>query len=44
MNSALAVLGDDIHEILATMAPWGAAIRSAGGYLTPLGRFKFTPS
>ena len=44
MDGVLAVLGDDIHEILAAMAPWGVAIRDAGGYLTPLVRFTFTPS
>ena len=42
MTGALAVLGDDIEEILATMQPWGAAIREAGGYLTPMVRFTFT--
>ena len=41
MAGALAVLGDDLEEILATMEPWGAAIRDAGGYLTPLVRFTF---
>ena len=41
MAGALDVLGDDIEEILATMEPWGAAIRDAGGYLTPLVRFTF---
>ena len=44
MDGALAVLGGDIHDILPTMTPWGAAIRDAGGYLTPLVRFTFTPS
>ena len=44
MAGALAVLGDDVEEILATMEPWGAAIRDAGGYLTPLVRFTFTPA
>ena len=38
---ALAVLGDDLDELLATIEPWGAAIRDAGGYLTPLVRFTF---
>ncbi len=38
---ALAVLGDDVDELLATIEPWGAAIRDAGGYLTPLVRFTF---
>ena len=41
MAGALAVLGDDVEEILTTMEPWGAAIRDAGGYLTPLVRFTF---
>jgi hypothetical protein len=38
---ALAVLGDDLDELLSTIEPWGAAIRDAGGYLTPLVRFTF---
>ena len=38
---ALAVIGDDLDEVLATIEPWGAAIREAGGYLTPLVRFTF---
>lgn len=29
---AIAALGDDLDELLATLAPWGAAIRAAGGY------------
>lgn len=41
MDGALAVLGDDVEEILTTMQPWGDAIRHAGGYLTPLVRFTF---
>ena len=44
MAGAVAVLGDDLEEILTTMEPWGAAIREAGGYLTPLVRFTFTPT
>jgi hypothetical protein len=39
VTPALAVLGDDIDELLATIQPWGRAIREAGGYLTPLVRF-----
>jgi hypothetical protein len=39
---ALAVLGDDVEDVLAAVEPWGAAIRDAGGYLTPLVRFTFT--
>ena len=39
MARALDVLGADLEELLATMEPWGAAIRAAGGYLTPLVRF-----
>jgi hypothetical protein len=38
---ALAVLGDDLEPLLATIEPWGAAIRDGGGYLTPLVRFTF---
>ena len=44
MSHALAVLGDDFEQILATLEPWGAAIRAAGGYLTPLVRFTFGPA
>ena len=44
MAGALAVLGDDVEEIITTMEPWGAAIREAGGYLTPLVRFTFAPA
>lgn len=42
MAAALGVLGSDIERILTTLEPWGAAIRAAGGYLTPLVRFTFT--
>lgn len=35
MTIALDVLGNDIDQILTTLEPWGAAIRAAGGYLTP---------
>jgi hypothetical protein len=42
VEPALAALGDDTDELLATMEPWGQAIRDAGGYLTPLVRFTFT--
>ena len=38
---ALAVLGDDLDDLLRTIGPWGRAIRDAGGYLTPLVRFTF---
>jgi hypothetical protein len=38
---ALAVLGDDGDDLLATIEPWGEAIRDAGGDLTPLVRFTF---
>ena len=30
---ALDALGDDLAELLALLEPWGAAIRTAGGYL-----------
>ncbi len=39
MTGALAVLGDDVEEIITTMEPWSVAIKDAGGYLTPLVRF-----
>ena len=35
------MLGDDLDDLVATMEPWGRAIRDAGGYLTPLVRFTF---
>ena len=38
---ALAVLGDDLDDLLRTIGPWGRAIRDAGGHLTPLVRFTF---
>jgi len=38
---AIAVIGDDIDDLLATMEGWGRAICDAGGYLTPLVRFTF---
>ena len=41
---ALAVLGNDTDDLLATMEPWGQAIRDAGGYLTPLVRFTSSAS
>ena len=44
MSHALAVLGDDVEQILAILEPWGVAIRAAGGYLTPLVRFTFGPA
>jgi hypothetical protein len=43
LDPALAVLGDDIDEILSTLEPWGRAIRDAGGYLTPLVRLPSAP-
>jgi hypothetical protein len=42
VEPALVVLGDDLDELLATLEPWGRAIRDAGGYLTPLVRFTFS--
>lgn len=42
MSAAMDVLGGDVEQILRTLEPWGAAIRGAGGYLTPLVRFTFT--
>jgi hypothetical protein len=41
MTAILDVLGNEIDQILITLEPWGAAIRAAGGYLTPLVRFTF---
>ncbi len=41
VEPALAVLGDDLDELLRIIEPWGRAIRDAGGYLTPLVRFTF---
>ena len=38
---AIEVLGGRLQEIVATMAPWGDAVREAGGYLTPMVRFTF---
>ncbi len=34
MTSALAVVGDEIHELFDIIRPWGKAMRSAGGYLS----------
>ena len=42
MTAALNVLGNDIDRVVDTLEPWGAAIRAAGGYLTPLVRFTFS--
>jgi hypothetical protein len=36
---ALAVLGDDLAELVALLNPWGEQIKAAGGYLTPEVRF-----
>lgn len=36
---ALAVLGDDLSDIVRTLTPWGDAVRDAGGYLSPAVRF-----
>jgi hypothetical protein len=33
MRPVVDVLGDDLDELIALLAPWGAAIREAGGYL-----------
>jgi hypothetical protein len=33
MARAVAVLGDDAGELFALLAPWGDAVRAAGGYL-----------
>ena len=33
LRPAIDALGDDIDELSAMMAPWGAAVRAAGGYL-----------
>jgi hypothetical protein len=33
MQPVLDVLGDDLDELCAIMAPWGAAVRAGGGYL-----------
>jgi hypothetical protein len=33
MQPVLDVLGDDLEELCAIMAPWGAAVRAGGGYL-----------
>lgn len=33
LGPALAVLGDDAHELFARLAPWGEAVKAAGGYL-----------
>jgi len=42
VTPALKVLGNDLDQILTTLEPWGAAVRAAGGYLTPLVRFTFS--
>lgn len=42
LSHAVNVLGGDTDDLLATIEPWGQAIRDAGGYLTPLVRFMFT--
>lgn len=31
--AAVIALGDDLDELIALLAPWGAAIRAAGGYV-----------
>jgi hypothetical protein len=33
MQPVLDVLGDDLDELCAIMAPWGATVRAGGGYL-----------
>lgn len=33
MRTAVEALGDDIDELVATLTPWGAAVREAKGYL-----------
>jgi hypothetical protein len=33
MRRAIDALGDDIDELIATLEPWGVAIRAAGGYV-----------
>lgn len=34
VQPALDVLGDDLHELLAVLRPWGHAVRDAGAYLS----------
>ena len=33
MRAAIEALGDDFDELIATIGPWGDAMRAAGGYL-----------
>lgn len=37
MAGVVAALGDDADELFGILAPWGEAIRGAGGYLTSAG-------
>jgi hypothetical protein len=34
MRRAIDALGDDVDELIATLEPWGVAIRAAGGYIS----------
>jgi hypothetical protein len=34
MAPAIEALGDDVGELFGILAPWGAAVRAAGGYLS----------
>jgi hypothetical protein len=33
MSPVITALGDDIDDLFSIMSPWGAAIRTCGGYL-----------
>jgi Helix-turn-helix family len=33
LTPAIAALGDDANELVEILAPWGAAMRDAGGYV-----------
>jgi hypothetical protein len=37
MAPALDALGDDVHELLATITPWGRDVVAAHGYLGGVG-------
>jgi hypothetical protein len=38
---ALAVLGNDLEEVVRVLSPWGEVVCDAGAYLTPAVRFTF---
>ncbi len=44
LRPAIEALGDDFDELIAILAPWGDAIRAAGGYLSSAAQLTGSPT